>query len=213
MAWDGLKLESCVSVLSPCAQSMAGFRLLAAWSALGLTQTCSLCSLHTLSARWFVCTRRIWAQSVCFEKKKWFMQPVKMPRCSLAQPAVCLSVTHCSLHMQWLRCSSICFSLWLCVYMTMYVSCLLLLQRNTTPVFRRSFLSSSARQQLAWSSLSPWSSSLLFATGESVLSQSRLHTVQVIHTGCHKRHFERLNLAQKSFHRLNVCFGVLFDVR
>lgn len=69
MAWDGLKLESCVSVLSPCAQSMAGFRLLAAWSALGLTQTRSLCSLHTLSARWFVCTRRIWAQSVRFEEK------------------------------------------------------------------------------------------------------------------------------------------------
>lgn len=147
--------------------------------------------------------------SQCASRKKWFMQPVKMPRCSLAQPAVCLSVTHCSLHMQWLRCSSICFSLWLCVYVTMYVSRLLLLQRNTTPVFRRSFLSSSAPQQLAWSSLSPWSSSLLFATGESVLSPSLLHTVQIVHTGWHRRHLEHLNLAQKSCHHLNVCLAFL----
>lgn len=94
---------------------------------LGLTQTCSL-SLHTLSARWFVHICGIWTHSLCFGK--WCMQPVKMPKCSSVHRAVCLSVTHCSLHMQWLRHLPICFSLWLCVrgcvyfYMTHVYLCL-----------------------------------------------------------------------------------------
>lgn len=95
---------------------------------LGLTQTCSLSSLHTLSARWFVHICGIWTHSLCFGK--WCMQPVKMPKCSSVHRAVCLSVTHCSLHMQWLRRLPICFSLWLCVrgcvyfYMTHVYLCL-----------------------------------------------------------------------------------------
>lgn len=45
-------------------------------------------------------------------------------------------------------------------------------QRNTTPAFRRSFLSSSVQQQLASSSSSLWSSSSSSAIGEAVLSRS-----------------------------------------
>lgn len=151
---------------------------------LGLTQTCSLSSLHTLSARWFVHICGIWTHSLCFGK--WCMQPVKMPTCLSVHPAVCLSVTHCSLHMQWLRRLPICFSLWLCVrgcvylYMTHVYLCLSIylfffLQRNTTPAFRRSCLSSLAQQLLGWCSSSRWLSSSSSVIGESVLTQSLLN--------------------------------------
>lgn len=57
---------------------------------LGLTQTCSLCSLHTLSARWFVRIHGIWAHSVCFGK--WSIaasQDAKMLIGSSSRMSVC----------------------------------------------------------------------------------------------------------------------------
>lgn len=70
---------------------------------------------------------------------------------------------------------------WVCVFLHdtclsvfIYIS-FFFLQRNTTPAFRRSCLSSLAQQLLGWCSSSRWLSSSSSVIGESVLTQSLLN--------------------------------------
>lgn len=90
------------------------FPILGFLISLGLTQTCFLSTLCTLSARWFVHICSIWARSLWSVERS--VQPVEMPKRLLVLPAVCPGVTHCSLHMQRLRCRLVCARLWLCLF-------------------------------------------------------------------------------------------------